>query len=196
MAKKKKKKRDPFAELDENGKWVSERTRILGAIRRSFRLSPQMQIVMQEARVELPPKLKKDGTPGARNQVRFKCAMCKELFPSATKGKGNIAVDHIEPVVRLWEKLIDFSYDKMVDRIHCTVDNLQVLCSIPMKRNDGKPSCHHKKTQEENFIRKYLFKQKESYKGVSKKEINALIKEAKVLYKEKQKKKVKKKVKK
>jgi hypothetical protein len=50
----------------------------------------------------------------------------------------------------------DMTYDMMVRNICCGLDNLQVICSIPAKLNDGKPSCHTIKTNEENFIRNVL----------------------------------------
>ena len=142
------KKKDPIL-YDENGHWVQERNRIKGAIRRAFRLSPQMKEVLQAARVELPPALKKDGTPGKRPQVRYKCAMCGKLF-----SQKNVNVDHIETVVPLWRHEKDMTYDEIVRGIFCEKDNLQVLCCTPMKKNDGKPSCHKKKTDEEKYIRK------------------------------------------
>lgn len=145
MAKSKK----PKNLYDANGRWVEERGRIKGAIRRAFRLSPQMKEVLQAARVELPPALKKDGTPGKRPRVRYRCAMCGELF-----SQKNVQVDHIENVVPLWKKEADMTYDEIVRGVFCDKSNLQVLCSIAMTKNDGKPSCHRKKTNEENWIRK------------------------------------------
>lgn len=136
-------------EYDENGRWIQERNRIKGAMRRAFRLSPQMKEVLQEARVELPPALKKDGTPGKRPQVRYKCAICKELFP-----RKYIQVDHIEPVVPLTKSEANMSYDELADNIFCPKSGLQVVCSTPMKYNDGMPSCHKKKTDEENYVRR------------------------------------------
>jgi len=136
---------------DENGRWVEERGRVKGAVRRSFRLSPQMKEVLQAARVELPPALKKDGTPGKRNQVRYRCAACKELF-----SQKDVQVDHLKTVVPLWKKEKDMTYDEIVRGVFCDKDNLQVLCSTPMKRNDGKSSCHKKKTDEEKYIRKNM----------------------------------------
>lgn len=142
---------------DELGRWVEERGRIKGALRKAFRLAPQMREVLQEARVELPPALKKDGTPGKRPQVRYRCAMCKELFPQKW-----VQVDHIETVVPLWETESKMKFDDWIAtvarNIFCKKDNLQVLCSTPMKHNDGKPSCHKKKTDEENYIRRELAK--------------------------------------
>lgn len=181
MAKKKsKKKRDPYSELTDEGYWNAEKNRLKGAVRMVFRRSPQMQIVMHEARVELPPKLKKDGTPGKKNQVRYRCAICKGLFP-----QKHVNVDHIETVVPLWRKEADMCFNDIARGILCKVDNLQVLCSVPMKDNNGEPSCHRIKTNEENFIRKHLFKQQDSFEDVSKTKINKLIKEFKVLYQEK-----------
>lgn len=136
---------------DSNGRWVEERGRIKGAIRRAFRLSPQMKEVLKKARVELPPALKKDGEPGKKNQVRYTCAICGQLF-----SQKNVQVDHIEPVVPLWKKESAMSYDDIVRGVFCKLDNLQVICSTPMKRNNGMPSCHKIKTDEENYVRDRL----------------------------------------
>lgn len=145
-----KKDKSPY---DANGRWVEERARVKGAIRRVFRLSPQMKEVLQAARVELPPALKKDGTPGARNQVRFRCACCGGLF-----SQRNVEIDHKEPVVPLWKSEAEMSYDEIVLGVICDKSNLQVICSTPLKLNGGRPSCHRLKTNEENFIRDYLAK--------------------------------------
>ena len=152
-----KKEKSPY---DANGRWVEERARVKGAVRRVFRLSPQMKEVLQAARVELPPALKKDGTPGVRNQVRYRCARCGDLF-----SQKHVQVDHIEPVVPLWMLEADMSYDDIVRGVICDKSNLQVICSTPLKLNGGKPSCHRLKTNEENFIRDYLAKiGKENFK--------------------------------
>lgn len=136
---------------DANGNWVEERGRIKGAVRRAFRLSPQMKEVLQAARVELPPALKKDGKPGKRNQVRYRCAHCQELFP-----QKRVQVDHIETVVPLWKREAEMSYDETIRGVFCKKENLQVLCSTPMIKNGGLPSCHQKKTNEEKYIRSKL----------------------------------------
>lgn len=138
---------------DANGRWVEERGQIKGAIRRVFRLSPQMQEVLAAARVELPPKLKKDGEPGKKNQVRYTCAVCKNLYQST-----NVQVDHIDPVVPLWKAEASMTYDEIARRVFCHISNLQVICSTPMKKNNGEPSCHKIKTDRENFIRDDLKK--------------------------------------
>ncbi len=144
-----KKKEAPL--YDSNGRWVEERGRVKGAIRRTFRLSPQMKECLDRARVELPPKIKKDGEPGKKNQVRYTCAVCKGLFSS-----GNVQVDHIVPVVPLWMPEVDMTYDEIVRGVFCGLDNLQVICSTSMKANGGLPSCHKLKTDEENYIRDRL----------------------------------------
>lgn len=131
-----------------------ERRAIKGALRRAFRQSPRMREVLQRARVELPPALKKDGTPGIRPQVRYTCAQCKLLFQ-----QKNVAVDHILPVVPLGKKEEDMTPTELVKGIFCSQDNLQVLCCTPIKNlPKGQRSCHAKKTNEENFIRDGLQK--------------------------------------
>jgi hypothetical protein len=138
-------------EYDENGRWNQERNRVKGALRQSFRMSPQMWETLQRARHELPPALKKDGTPGKRPQVRYKCAICGGMFM-----QKYVQVDHIDPVVPLYKVEADMTYDEMAERIFCGKDNLQVVCSTPLKKNGGKPSCHKIKSDEENFIRKNI----------------------------------------
>ena len=180
MPKKKKGPKKPKNEYDENGRWVQERNRIKGAMRRAFRLSPQMKDALNNARVELPPDLKKDGTPGKKNKVRFKCAICGKLFPYK-KGKTTLVqVDHIETVVPLWKKEVDMTYDELAIGIFCPCDNLQVLCSTPLRHNDGRPSCHKKKTDEEKYIRKKF----NDLEHLELHQINSYIQEWKEEYKE------------
>lgn len=138
-------------EYDENGRWNQERNRVKGALRQSFRMSPQMWETLQRARHELPPALKKDGTPGKRPQVRYKCAICGGMFM-----QKYVQVDHIDPVVPLYKIEADMTYDEMAGRIFCGKENLQVVCSTPLSKNGGKPSCHKIKSDEENFIRKNI----------------------------------------
>jgi hypothetical protein len=138
-------------EYDENGRWNQERNRVKGALRQSFRMSPQMWETLQRARHELPPALKKDGTPGKRPQVRYKCAICGGMFM-----QKYVQVDHIDPVVPLYKTEADMTYDEMAERIFCPKNNLQVVCSTPLSKNGGKPSCHKIKSDEENYIRKNI----------------------------------------
>lgn len=124
---------------------------IKGGIRRVFRQSIEMRVVLQSARVELPPKTLKDGSTGKKNQIRYKCAVCGELF-----SQKDVAVDHIEPVIPLHKSEEELTIDEMAYRIWCDIDNLQVVCNTTLKKNNGIPSCHKIKTDEENFIRKRL----------------------------------------
>ena len=124
---------------------------IKGGIRRVFRQSIEMRVVLQSARVELPPKTLKDGSAGKKNQVRYKCAVCNGLF-----SQKDVAVDHIEPVIPLHRSEEDLTIDEMAYRIWCDINNLQVVCNTTLKKNNGIPSCHKIKTDEENFIRKRL----------------------------------------
>lgn len=83
----------------------------------------------------------------------YECAMCKGHFPPTIKldnGKRthNVFVDHIHPIINP-EKGFE-SWDKVIERMFCEIEGLQVLCS----------SCHDKKTSEEKEISK-IRKQKE-----------------------------------
>lgn len=127
-----------------------ERRGIKGALRRAFRLSPRLNAVMQAARIELPPAIKKDGSEGKRNQVRYRCAVCSELFQ-----QKNVAVDHIKPVIPLHRHELSMGISDIAHGIYCHINNLQVICSTRIKDlPKGERSCHYIKTQEENFLRK------------------------------------------
>ena len=152
---------------------------IKGGIRRVFRQSIEMRVVLQSARIELPPKILKDGSVGKKNQVRYKCALCDGLF-----SQKDVAVDHIEPVIPLHRSEEEMTIDEMAYRIWCDINNLQVICNIPLKKNNDIPSCHKIKTDEENFVRKTL---KEKYPAMAEDPsvwpFEALIKEQKEEYK-------------
>ena len=128
---------------------------IKGGIRRVFRQSIEMRVVLQSSRVELSPKTLKDGSIGKKNQVRYKCAICGGLF-----SQKDVAVDHIDPVIPLHKSEEELTIDEMAYRIWCDISNLQVICNTTLKRSQGVPSCHKIKTDEENFIRKKLKEEK------------------------------------
>lgn len=71
-----------------------------------------------------------DGT-NPRQKYEYQCAHCRGWFP-----QKNVSVDHIVPVgtLRTWDDLPGFC-----ERLFCSVDQLQVLCS----------GCHQIKTNEE-----------------------------------------------
>jgi hypothetical protein len=130
---------------------------IKGHIRRSFARSEQHRLALNKARIELPPMPKKDGTPGKMKVVRFECASCKMLFP-----QKHVQVDHTNPAVPMDREELDMSYDELVQAICCSADNLQVICSIPIKDTNGKPSCHRSKSNFEGFVRRVVKQMKEN----------------------------------
>lgn len=143
-------------ELDLNGYWKKERLEIKGALRKAFRRHPAAKIALMKRRVELPGKRNKDGSISKRSQVFYRCEHCQELFKAQ-----QVAVDHIEPVVPLHASTSELNFANwllLIARgIFCKVENLQVLCNIPLKKlPKGFSSCHLKKTQEERFIRKRI----------------------------------------
>jgi hypothetical protein len=128
---------------------IVKKRMIKGAIRRVFRQSSEVRECLNRARVELPPKTLKNGELGKKNQVRYTCAKCKQLF-----SQKNVQVDHINPVIELHLSEDEVNIDYMATRIWCDIDNLQVLCSTKMKMLPiGEKSCHSLKTGEENYIR-------------------------------------------
>ena len=189
--KKKQAKNKP--QYNEDGRWVEERGRIKGALRTAFRQAPQLQDVLKAARVELPPLPKKDGSPGKRPRVRYRCAICGELFPLTKGGKTYVQVDHIDPVVPLHKTESKMPLDEwiltMARGIFCSTDNLQAVCAMSMKNNDGKPSCHKKKTDEENWIRRQLSAQDKDYDQYDPLDLSNLIAIFRIEYKKELKKK-------
>lgn len=132
---------------------IRERYLVKGAIRRVFRQSESFRSILKEARVELPPALKKNGTPGKKNQVRYRCANCKELF-----SQKHVQIDHILTVVPLDRPESEIPFNEWIALIargiFCKKENLQVLCSTPVKLlPKGRSSCHRIKTNEENYTR-------------------------------------------
>lgn len=145
-----------------------EKNIIKGKIRQAFRQTERFKKTLDAARVELPPAIKKNGEPGKRPQVRFKCAACGNLFP----GKW-VSVDHIDPVVPLWIKEHDMAIQDVVYGIFCNEENLQVLCSTPLKfLPKGDRSCHSKKTNRENFIRDLFDKERNLQKAFTASDID------------------------
>lgn len=93
---------------------------------------PARNIAKQQARVEGDFKLKKDGTPGKRKHISYKCAECQELFPPS-----EVQMDHITPIVP--ESGFD-SWDGVINRLFCEPEAYQCLCS----------GCHDEKSRTEN----------------------------------------------
>lgn len=129
----KKKKGKEIQIVNDRPVWPPMKNQIKGAIRRIFRLSPWMKLSLQKARVE-KPKVLKDGSVSKKPDVYYRCAMCLGEFK-----QKDVQVDHIVPVVPIDRTVQDMSYDEIVDRIFCDLDNLQVLCK----------SCHDIKSKNE-----------------------------------------------
>lgn len=92
---------------------------------------PPKNQAKQLARVEGDFKLKKDGTPGKRRHISYRCNICKDLFPPS-----EVDLDHKEPII---PKSGFDSWDGVIGRLFCDADGFQVLCK----------SCHFLKSQDE-----------------------------------------------
>ena len=115
MAVKKPKKKPKF----------NQNSAIRGAIRRLFSRSPTVIETKMRVRRERS-WTKKDGSIAARPRVEFQCAECGGFF----MGK-DVQVDHIIPVI---DPVKGFeTYDIYVERLFCSIDNLQVLCRYDHK---------------------------------------------------------------
>lgn len=104
---------------------------IMSAIKRCFSKSPLHKEVMLNAKC---PRKK-----GPRGGAQYRCKDCRKPF-----GPKKVQVDHIDPVVPIGTMSKNMSWDQLVSRIFCDVDNLQVLCK----------DCHTKKSQKESKLRK------------------------------------------
>lgn len=104
-------------------------------LRRNSLQWPPKNWAKAEARVELSPALKKDGTPGKRPRVRYKCAHCEELFENK-----EVVLDHIEPVIDPEVGFVD--WNTYIERLFCQSDGFQVLCE----------GCHDIKTELEDEL--------------------------------------------
>lgn len=152
MTRQKKLKSKELKDLyDDNGNWKGQKRLVIGAVRRLFRQAPQFKETHEASRVEVP-RYNKDGSLSKKPHVKKTCEICGQLFSS-----GNIAIDHIEPMVPLHLVEDDMDYNEIVDSIICKIDNLQRICN-PKKGKKNKPKflefCHQKKTHKENFFRR------------------------------------------
>lgn len=112
-------------------------------LRASFKKTPMFSEALKRAKEEYFEE-SKNGKKLRR--VRYKCNGCGRYFKN--KG-GEIAVDHIEPVISLEDGFVNM--DVYISRLFCSVDNLQVLCNYPGER-DGVKSCHKIKTATERAL--------------------------------------------
>ncbi len=113
----------------------NEEAAIRGALRRTFARSPIVVEKVQESRRE-EPRYNKDGSRHKKNWVKRQCEVCNNWVKS-----GDIAVDHIVPVISVEEGKLD--WNTFIERLFCDKNNLQRICS----------SCHDVKTQKERIER-------------------------------------------
>lgn len=111
-----------------------ERGLIKGAIRRVFSRSELRKEALQLSRLE-----------GYYNAERprvtkwSRCPDCGESTPTYL-----MEVDHVIPVIGIAESLDDLTWDQLVDRLWCDIQNLRAIC---------KP-CHSQKSTQENKERR------------------------------------------
>jgi len=108
---------------------------IMSAIKRCFSRSPTHREALNKAKC---PRKK-----GPRGGARYRCAKCKKDFASK-----DVQVDHIGPIVPIGILSKDMTWDEIVNRVFCSIDNLQILCL----------DCHKKKSRVENAERRTLKK--------------------------------------
>jgi len=106
---------------------------IMSAIKRCFSRSPTHRAALNAAKC---PRKK-----GPRGGARYRCLQCKKDFASK-----DVQVDHIDPIVPIGILSKDMTWDEVVNRTFCTVDNLQILCR----------ECHSKKSKVENAERRTI----------------------------------------
>ncbi len=116
-----------------------EKQLVKGAIRRVFSRSELRKLVMEQSKITY--------TDPNRPRVKkwSKCPECKQLTPTYL-----MEVDHILPVVGLSEKLEDLSWDTLIDRVWCSIDNLKAICKV----------CHKIKSKAEQKERRRLKKER------------------------------------
>lgn len=110
---------------------------IINTLRRASYRWPCRIEAFYQARVELPPLPKKDGSPGLKKRIMYKCAECKQLFT-----RKKVCADHIVPVVGP-EGFTTWS--NYVPRMFCPTSNFQILC---------KDVCHKVKSNLEQTSRR------------------------------------------
>ncbi len=99
---------------------------ILSAIKRCFSRSPTHKAALDA--VKCPRK------KGPRGGARYRCCECKKDF-----GIKAIQVDHIDPIVPIGTASKDMSWDVIIERTFCDIENLQAICK----------DCHGKKSKGE-----------------------------------------------
>ena len=109
----------------------NQQSRIKGAIRQVAKFAPEVKEALEKS---IHPIIK-----GPKGGARFTCSKCKKVFE-----RGEVQVDHIEPVIPVDKRTVDLDWNTIIKRMFCSSDNYQVLC---------KP-CHKIKSDEERKERK------------------------------------------
>lgn len=121
---------------------------VTGVLRRSYKKTPMYGLARAAAKHEYI-EYSKHGKPMRR--VHYKCALCGRFF-NDKPGERDIAVDHIDPIIR---PDVGFEgFDVWIPRHF--LGTVQVLCNYSKdkeKEMGGIKSCHKAKTAEENKIR-------------------------------------------
>jgi 5-methylcytosine-specific restriction endonuclease McrA len=110
-----------------------ERNLIKGAIRRVFSRSELRKQALAKSLVQHHDETRKRVTKWS------KCPECQQFTPTY-----KMEVDHVAPIIGLNEQMEDLTWDELVARIWCDIDNLRAVCK----------DCHKIKTKLENSERR------------------------------------------
>ena len=106
---------------------------IKGALRRVFARSELHGRIIDRC------KVKHHDPKRPKVQTWCRCEKCGKF-----EAKSYMDVDHIKPLVAIYEVASDLSIEQLIARLWCEESNLQLLC----------PDCHDEKTQTENKARR------------------------------------------
>jgi 5-methylcytosine-specific restriction endonuclease McrA len=109
----------------------------VSALRAATRRYPPKYETLNEAKTE-----KKVNKKTGRLAQHYRCNACKQEFPAK-----EVQIDHVIPAIDPKVGFVD--WNTFIERLFCTKDNLQCLCT----------SCHDKKTREEKETKKNARKQ-------------------------------------
>lgn len=117
-----------------------------GAWRRAFLRFPMIKEILI-ANTRYVPRFNQDGSRAKKDSKELLCNVCKQWVKASFKGKNNVQVDHIVPVIDITDisgKVKDWNLYKA--RLVCDKSNLQIICT----------PCHDIKTKLERDTRSTL----------------------------------------
>lgn len=155
MAAKKKEKK-------KTKKWVL-RPLAISALKKLFVRSPMFQLVKKKNRRQYKA-INKDGSESNALRWEYQCSQCNQWFPEKIKGKVQIQVDHINPVVDTETGWVD--YNTWIEREFiwmevCDLDNEteeQVYEKVKEFLSLKCLACHSEKSSKENARRREVKK--------------------------------------